>query len=129
MQITAGTKNPYDIFFPKTNGEGETRLTASEIEGQFADHWEMAVMDYNGSIEEANDLVTIRLWDPAGFRAAYNELLSWPLFKNQRTGWKSRREYQDYMVSCRNDEFEFDGISVRLPETSLLWVSLRRSSR
>src|SRR5512132_3071929 len=38
MQITAGYKNPYSIFFPKTNASGHTRLTAKEIEMQFTDH-------------------------------------------------------------------------------------------
>jgi hypothetical protein len=125
MQITAGTKNPYGIFFPKTDELGQTRLTAEEIEGQFSDHWEEAAMDYNGSLEEANELVTIKLWDRAQLRAKYEELLSWPLFVHQRTRWRSRREYQDYMVSCRNNNFVFDGVSVRLPETSLLYVTLR----
>jgi hypothetical protein len=61
--MTAGDKNPYGIFFPKTDGIGQTRLTAEDIKGQFTDHWEEALMDYNGSIEDANELVTIRLWD------------------------------------------------------------------
>jgi hypothetical protein len=127
MQITAGSKNPYGIFFPKTDSAGHTRLTAEGIKGQFTDHWEEALMDYNGSIEDANQLVTIRLWDPAPLREGYDELLAWPLFTHQRTRWKSRRDYLDYMASCRNDEFTFEGISVRLPETSLLYVSLRRA--
>jgi hypothetical protein len=127
MQITAGYKNPYGIFFLKTDSAGRTRLTAEDINGQFADHWEEALMDYNGSIEDANELVTIRLWDPAPLREGYDELLAWPLFTHQRTRWLSRRDYLDYMASCRNDEFTFDGISVRLSETKLLYVSLRRA--
>ena len=55
-------------------------------------------------------------WDPASLREGYDELLAWPLFTHQRTRWQSRREYLDYMALCRNDEFTFDGISVRLPE-------------
>jgi len=127
MQITAGYKNPYGIFFPKTDSAGHTRLTAEEINGQFTDHWEEALMDYNGLIEDANELVTIRLWDPTPLREGYGELLAWPLFTHQRTRWQSRRDYLDYMASCRNDEFTFDGISVRLPETSLLYLSLGRA--
>jgi len=38
-----------------------------------------------------------------------------------------RRDYLDYMASCRNEEFRFDGISVRLPDTSLLYLSLGRA--
>jgi hypothetical protein len=127
MQITAGYKNPYGIFFPKTDSAGRTRLTAEDIKGQFTDHWEEALMDYNGSVEDANELVTIRLWDPAPLREGYDELLAWPLFTHQRTRWQSRHDYLDYMASCRNDEFAFDGISVRLPETTLLYVSLGRA--
>ena len=84
-------------------------------------------MDYNGSIAEANEVVTIRLWDPAPLREGYDELLAWSLFTHQRTRWQSRCDYFDYMASCRNNEFTFDGISVRLPETTLLYVSLRRA--
>ena len=127
MQITAGYKNPYGIFFWKTDLIGHTRLTAEEIEGQFTDHWEEGLMDYNGSIAEANEVVTIRLWDPTPLREGYDKLLAWPLFTHQRTRWRSRRDYLDYMASCRNDEFTFDGISVRLPDTRLLYVSLRRA--
>jgi hypothetical protein len=126
MRITAGYKNPYGIFFSKTDLNGHTRLTTEEIEGQFTDHWEEGLMDYNGSIAEANDVVTIRLWDPVTLREGYDELLAWPLFTHERTRWQSRRDYLDYMASCRNDEFTFDGISVRLPDTRLLYVSLRR---
>lgn len=90
MQITAGYKNPYGIFFPKTDSAGHTRLIAEDIRGQFTDHGEQAAMDYNGSIEDANEFVTITLWDPAPLRAGYDELLAWPLFTHQRARWQSR---------------------------------------
>jgi len=127
MQITAGYKNPYGIFFPKTDSAGHTGLSAEDIEGQFTDHWEEAVMDYNGSIQDAKEFVTIGLWDPAPLRESYEDLLTWPLFTHARTRWQSRRDQLDYMASCRNDEFIFDGNSVLLPETTLLYVSLRRA--
>jgi hypothetical protein len=127
MQITAGSKNPYTITFSKTDSAGHTKLTPEEISGQFTDHWDMALMDYNGSIEEANDIVTIRLFDPAPpLREGYQQLLSWPLFSHESTRWQSRREWLDYMASCRNDQFTFGGIATRLPETTLLYLSLRR---
>jgi hypothetical protein len=94
---------------------------------QFTDHWDMALMDYNGSLEDANELVTIHLWNAAPLREGYDELLAWPLFSYQKTRWKSRREWLDYMASCRNHEFTFCGISIGLPETTLLYVSLRRA--
>ena len=127
MQISAGSKNPYTITFPKTDSAGHTKIRGEEISGQFTDHWDMALMDYNGSIEEANDIVTIRLFDPAPLREGYEQLLSWPLLAHESTRWHSRREWLDYMASCRNDEFTFEGISVRLPETTRLYVSLRRA--
>jgi hypothetical protein len=127
MQITAGSKNPYNIKFPKTDSAGQTKLTSEEISGQFTDHWDMAIMDYNGSIEEANDIVTIRLFDPAPLREDYEQLLSWPLFAHESTRWHSRRDWLDYMASCRNDQFAFGGISTRLSETTLLYLSLRRA--
>jgi hypothetical protein len=127
IQITSGYKNPYTITFPKTDSTGHTKLTGEEIRAQFTDHWDMALMDYNGSIEEANDIVTIRLFDPASLRKGYEQLLSWPLFAHESTRWHSRREWLDYMASCRNDQFTFGGIATRLPETTLLYVSLRRA--
>jgi hypothetical protein len=127
MQITSGYKNPYTITFPKTDSAGHTNLTGEEIRGQFTDHWDMALMDYNGSIEGANDIVTIRLFDPAPLREEYEQLLSWPLFAHESTRWHSRREWLDYMASCRNDQFTFGAIATRLPETRRLYVSLRRT--
>src|ERR1041385_24901 len=73
MQITAGSKNPYTILFPKTDVAGHTRLTAEEIKAQFTDHWEMALMDYNGSLEQAVEVVTVRLFDPAPLRQHHTE--------------------------------------------------------
>ena len=127
MQITAGYKNPYSILFPKTDEHGHAQLTAKEIEMQFTDHWEEALMDYNGSLEDANEVVTIHLWDPRSFRQNPEQILGWPLFSYEETRWQSRREWFDYMASCRNDEFTFGGIAIRLPETTLLYVSLRRT--
>jgi hypothetical protein len=126
MQMTAGYKNSYSIFFRKTDERGHTRLTAKEIEMQFTDHWDMALMDYNGSLEDANELVTIHLWDPRPLREDSEQVLAWPLFSYEKTHWKSRREWFDYMASCRNDEFTFGGISIRLPETTHVCISLRR---
>jgi hypothetical protein len=126
MQITAGYKNPYSIYFPKTDERGHAQLTVKEIEMQFTDHQEMALMDYNGSLEDAHELVTIHLWDPRSFRE-HTDVLAWSLFSYEKTRWNSRHDWFDYMASCRNDEFTFGGISTRLPETTLLYVSVRRA--
>jgi hypothetical protein len=127
MQITAGSKNPYRILFPRTTPDGRTAMTASEIAGQFRDHWEMALMDYNGTLDDAVEVVTLRLFDPASVREHYDELLAWPLFTHESSRWKSRREFLDDLLSCRNDQFTFAGLSVRLPETPLVYLPLRRS--
>jgi hypothetical protein len=125
MQITAGSKNPYTILFPKTDVSGHTRLTAEEIKGQFTDHWEMALMDYNGSLEEAVEVVTVHLFDLAPLRQHHTDALAWPLFTHERLHWKSREERLDYLLSCRNELFTFPGIAVRLAETPLLYIPLR----
>jgi len=62
---------------------------------------------------------------PRSFRQHIDDVLAWPLLSYEKTRWKSRREWFDYMGSCRNDEFTFGGVSIRLPETMLLYVSLR----
>jgi hypothetical protein len=128
MQITAGSKNPYRILFPKTIPDGRTVLSASDISGQFTDHWEMALMDYNGSLEDAVEVVTVRLFNPAPTREHYAELLAWPLFTHERTRWQSRREFLDDLLSCRNEQFTFPGLSVRMPKSALIYVPLRRSA-
>jgi hypothetical protein len=68
MQITSGSKNPYRIIFPKTTRDGHSLLCAADIAGQFTDHLEMALMDYNGSLEDAIEVVTLRLFDPVPTR-------------------------------------------------------------
>jgi hypothetical protein len=127
MQITAGSKNAYRILFPKTTPQGCSALTAGEVTGQFTDHWEMALMDYNGTLEAAVEIVTLRLFDPAPAREHYDELLAWPLFTHERSRWESRREFLDDLLSCRNEQFTFSGLSVRLAESPLIYLPLRTS--
>jgi hypothetical protein len=127
MQITAGSKNPYRILFPKTTPDGRSTATACEIADQFKGHWEMALMDYNGTLDQAVDVVTLRLFDPVSVREHYDELLAWPLFTHERSRWPSRREFLDDLLSCRNEQFAFSGLSVRLPETSIVYLPLQRS--
>ena len=127
MQITAGSKNPYRILFPKTTHDGRTLLSAVDVAGQFTDHWEMALMDYNGALDDAVDVVTLRLFDPAPVREHYAELLAWPLLTHERDRWDSRQQFLDYLLSCRNEQFAFAGISMRLPESALIYLPLNRA--
>jgi hypothetical protein len=128
MQITSGSKNAYRIIFPKTTRDGHSLLCAADIAGQFTDYREMALMDYNGSLEDAVEVVTLRLFDPVPTREHYAELLAWPLFTHERRRWHSRRAFLDDLLSCRNEQFTFPGISVRLAESALIYLPLRRSA-
>jgi hypothetical protein len=127
MRITTGAKNPYHILFPKTSQDGHSVLSAADVAGQFTDHWEMALMDYSGTLESANDIVMLRLFDSTGIREHYDELLAWPLLPHEETRWPSRQQFLDYLLSCRNDQFTFSGITIRLPETSLIYLPLDRA--
>jgi len=103
----AGTKNLFYIYFPKTSVDGNASITAEDFRGQFADHFEMGMMDYNGSVETAVDLVGVELFDPQPMMERREELLRWPLFKYERTARRSRQGRVDYFLSCRNQEFYF----------------------
>ena len=65
LKVRSGTKNPYYIFFPKTDEDGESILSLNDFSGQFEDHFEAGLMDYNGSIKTANSEVEVSLFDPA----------------------------------------------------------------
>ena len=123
MQITAGSKNPHSIFFPKTLAATlDSQQKRSRCSHRSLGHGAHGLQQL---LQEANDLVTIHLWDLRSFRQHIDDVLAWPLLSYEKTRWKSRREWFDYMGSCRNDEFTFGGVSIRLPETMLLYVSLR----
>jgi hypothetical protein len=127
MQITAGSKNRYRVLFPKTARDGRSLLSADDIAGQFTDHWEMALMDHNGTLADALEMVTLRLFDPVSVRKHYDDLLAWPLFTHERSRWKSRQEFLDDLLSCRNEQFTFPGLSVRMPESASIYLPLNRS--
>ncbi len=46
-------------------------------------------MDYNGTLDDAVEVVTLRLFDPVSVREHYDELLAWPLFTDERSRWDS----------------------------------------
>ena len=64
MTVRAGTKNPFLIYFPKTNKEGKTSITAIDFKDQVDFQYTMGLMDYNGSIETASQVVSIDLGLP-----------------------------------------------------------------
>jgi hypothetical protein len=126
MRITAGTKNLFYICFPKTSADGTTSITAEDFRGQFDDHYEWGLMDYNGTVETAGDLVGILLFDPRPLTKHRAEILRWPLFKHERTVWRSRQERIDYFLSCRNREFYFFEESVRIPANGMIGLTVGR---
>jgi hypothetical protein len=126
MTVTSGTKNPYHIFFPKTSADGKTSLTADSFRGQFKNHGDVFIMDYNGSVEVASDVVTLQLYDTRLMIKGRKQSLRWPLSKYERTVWKSRQEYVDYFLSCRNLEFEFEKQTVRIPADGAIHLTVTK---
>jgi len=106
LKVKAGNKNPYHICFPKSDGNGIARLLKSEFVGQFADHLEQGLMDYNGTIETADPEVEVYLFDPTLMLKNRDLYLAWPLFKHEKLRWKSREELYDYMTSCSNKNYK-----------------------
>ena len=105
MKITSGTKNPYFIIFPKTNSSGQTSIEKSDLLGQFLDHWEIGLMDYNGSIEQADSVVEFSM---VSHRFPSN-LKDWPLLKHESTKWSSRKEMIDFYANSQNNNFKLVG--------------------
>jgi hypothetical protein len=126
MRVTAGTKNQYYISFPKTTAAGETSISAEDFCGQFADHHEMGLMDYNGTVEMAGNLVGIDLFDSRPMMKLRKQLSHGPLPRHQQTMWRSRQERMDYFLSSRNSEFYFFKGSVFIPEDGLIHLTVGR---
>jgi hypothetical protein len=126
MEIRAGRKNPYFVRFPKTDASGCAELTRADFVGQFEDHWEEGLMDYDGSVESALPTVEVRLFDPTWSRANRRLALAWPLLKNERLKWSSREEEYEDRVSCRNLEFSAEPISVDLERARVVELTVAR---
>jgi len=118
MKVQAGRKNPYYIRFPKTDEYGRTSLTKKDFIGQFKDHWDEALMDYDGTPESANPIVEISLFDSKWLEENKETALSWPLLKHEKLIWNSRQELYDYLISNSNRKFHCDTVSVDLQRAS-----------
>ena len=132
--VRAGRKNPYRILFPKTDRSGRTELSRADFVGQFRDHWQEGLMDYDGSPETADPVVEVSLFDPSWLLQNRRLALAWPLLKHERTKWSSRKEEYKYRISCRNEQFSGTIISVNLETTCTFeyhvkWYGKERSSR
>jgi hypothetical protein len=98
MIVRAGTKNPFLIYFPKTNKQGKTFITALDFIDQVNSQYEMGLMDYNGSIETASQVVGIDL--------RYQDIADKRYLSGyDRLKWASIDEMNSYYRSCRNDKF------------------------
>ena len=68
LRVVSGTKNPYYVIFPKTDARGIARLSSEQFRGQFEDHWENGLMDYNGTVATAIPTVTVQLLEKSRTR-------------------------------------------------------------
>ena len=114
LKVSTGQKDPYFILLPKTNEVGRTEITHEDFVGQFKDHWEMGLMDDSGTPEEADKNIELSLFDPTWLIENQNLALAWPLFKNEKNKWSTRKEEYDYKVSCRNKEHSFAPIIINI---------------
>jgi len=131
MEVTAGRKNPFRIYFPKSDSLGKARLTDADFRGQFTDHYESGLMDYDGSIESAHDRIRLHLFDPEMMRGSMDTVQAWPLLRHERAKWKSRQEVIDYFLSCRNNLFKAKQQYVSITQSPLKfeveWVNDSRT--
>jgi hypothetical protein len=118
LTVTSGQKNPYRIYFPKTDSSGLATLRREDFIGQFTDHWEAGLMDHNGTPESAESTVRVALYEPSWSLANRDAALAWPLLKHERTKWSSRDEQYRYRTSSRNLEFLASPITVDLETTN-----------
>lgn len=124
MRISVGNKNPYRIYFPKTNFAGHSSLSADDIAGQFKDHWEEGLMDYNGTLENADQSVDLFLPDVRLIRSGQRAFLVWPLLTHEKTAWASRQEKLDYFLSSANEHYSLKEFSAAIPSDGRLQVQI-----
>jgi hypothetical protein len=126
MTVISGTKNPFHILFPKTADDGSCSISAHDFVGQFTDHYAMGLMDYNGSIASAAQVVAIRLFDPAQLSASIEQVKAWPLLPHESTKWKSREEVIRYLLSCRNLLFAAQPSTVEIAQGATITFNVAR---
>lgn len=126
LTVWAGKKNPYRIYFPKTDLSGVTILARGDLVGQFEDHWEAGLMDHAGTPETADSLVRIGLYDPTWSIDNADAALAWPLLRYERTKWSSREEQYRYRTSTRNAEFVVSPVEIDLDKTTDIVLPVMR---
>lgn len=124
MTVKAGRKNPYVIYFPKTDSDGVARLSKQEFVGQFKDHWKIGAMDYDGTPENADPEVEISLFDRSWLIENRELALVWPLLDHEKKHWASREQQYEYMVNNKNSHFSCETILVNLEKTQKIMLRL-----
>jgi hypothetical protein len=114
MTISTGRKNPYHVYFPKTDELGRSKLSEESFRGQFKDHWAEGLMDYSGNLESASQRVVFHLFNPSLMRKSLALIEKWPLLPYEGSVWRSRQEVIAYYLSCRNEQFDFAETPVEL---------------
>ena len=120
LKVRSGKKNPYYIFFPKTDEDGKSILSRDDFMGQFEDHFESGLMDYDGSVETARPDVEVSLFDPTWLLNNKHLAMAWPLLKNERPKWNSREEQYDYMISCTNLKYQLKPFMFNIEESKYI---------
>ena len=126
LKVVSGRKNPYTILSPKTDKNGTAQITKSDFIGQFEDHWEMGLMDYNGNIETANNEIEAYLYNPEWTIENKDSCLAWPLLKNEIPLWESREAKYEYLISCANKKYKSKLQIVNINESSDITVKVRK---
>jgi hypothetical protein len=125
MTVRAGTKNPFLIYFSKTNKEGQTSITAIDFKDQVDFQITMGIMDYNGSIETASQVVNIDLGLPYRKELLEDKRFLESIRKGylqgyERLKWSSSAEMVSYYLSSRNNEFITKPQSVELRPNEII---------
>jgi hypothetical protein len=126
LTVRAGRKNPYRIYFPKTDSSGTATLTRDDFVGQFRDHWEAGLMDHDGTPETADSVVRVGLYDPTWSRENPDAALAWPLLKHESLEWSSRQEQYLYRTTTRNTDYVVTPIEVDLETASEIALPVNR---
>lgn len=126
LTVKSGRKNPYRIYFPKTDSSGVAMLTREDFVGQFRDHWEAGLMDHDGTPETADSVVRVGLYDPTWSRENVDAALAWPLLKHESLKWLSREEQYRYRTTTRNTDFIVTPIEVDLETTNEIALPVKR---
>ena len=130
MTVTSGRKNPYRVYFPKTDRSGVATLTSDDIKGQFTDEWEAGVMDHDGTLETAEPVVRVGLYDPSWSQQHREAALAWPLLTHERTKWPTREDQYGYRTSARNTAYVATPVLVNIEVTSEIVLPVfRRDTR